>query len=358
MIRPKGTLVPIILAFLTAILGGHARAWAGGANILVLDCTNSKVPGDLTEKSSAAYLPAGSFDDSVFEADGTIAKEDFDGLLKSKLKKPKGSIRFFSRKNDEIDVYIVTSIPMKASARLLDSGAPPPILMVGGPLTFSSPPGAGKGTGVSQPVTLSILQSARFLLEEQKRPTSLESGRSEVVSSFFGVSFKALPGPAPEGKNVYYYHLEKYKLKSDSGTLKLSFQNQNGNLQSIATVMTGPSENWFLMAGGPVFSYNLENQSTGNAPGGLYVSLNWSIHDIYDPRPRWLIVSLLGINTTNPASDVGLAGIGMGFPKMSDFIPLSTLAVTGSLFYNLKQSQFEFVAMVDYDIGDIFQLFH
>ena len=40
----------------------------------------------------------------------------------------------------------------------------------------------GRPWPISQPVTLSILQTARFLLEERKRPTSLEAGHSEVVS--------------------------------------------------------------------------------------------------------------------------------------------------------------------------------
>ncbi len=360
ILRLDGTIQKLFLALLVICMGGMERLLAAPPQIMVLDCTNSKVPADLTSKSCVVYLPTHHFDGSAFEEDGTITKNNFNGLIKAGLKKSKGQIRFFSGKNDEIDVYVVTSIPVKTSAQMLDTSVPPPVLMVSGPLTLSLPAsqGTGKAIAVSQPVTLSILQTARFLLEERKRPTSLEAGHSEVVSNFLGVSFKALPASDIDGNDFYYYHLEKYKLKSDSGTLKLSFQNQNGDQQNIATVITGPPENWFLMAGGPLHTYALEENGSNGNPAGLYIGLNWSIHDIYDPSPRWLIVNLLDVNTTNPTLGVGLVGLGVGFPKMNEFVPLSTLALTGSLFYNLDLSQFQFVIMVNYDLGDIFQFFH
>ncbi len=360
ILRLDGTIKRVFLVLQIMFVGGLKSLFAAPPQVMVLDCTNSMVPSDLTSKSSVVYLPNHHFDGSTFEEDGTISKVNFNNLLKTGLKKSKGQIRFFSRKNDEIDVYVVTSIPVKTTAQMLDSSVPPPVLMVSGPLTLAlpAPQGKEKAIAVSQPVTLSILQTARFLLEERKRPTSLEAGHSEVVSNFLGVSFKAIPASDIDGNDFYYYHLEKYKLKSDSGTLKLSFQNQNGDQQNITTVITGPSENWFLMAGGPIHSYTFGPNDFDNNPAGLYLSLNWSIHDIYDPSPRWLIVNLLDINTTNPTQAIGLVGLGVGFPKMNEFVPLSTLALTGSLFYNLDFSQFQFVLMINYDLGDIFQIFH
>ena len=216
-------------------------------------------------------------------------------------------------------------------------------------------------TTASQPITLSILRTARFLLQEQQRATSLQSGGVATASSVFGVTFKEpapLLGPVerPPAEKGYYYYRQKYKLKFENSTLALSFEDQNGNQENVATIITGSPENWFLTAGGPLYAYNPHSNSPGGNPTGLYVGLNWTPNDIYDPDLRLLIVNIMDVNTTNPASAVGLIGLGMGFPKIASFIPLSTLSVTETLAYNMSLSQFQLLTMVTYDVTDVLQL--
>jgi len=167
-----------------------------------------------------------------------------------------------------------------------------------------------------------------------------------------------VPGSSLEGPpngTVYYYYRQSYRLKFENSTLLLSFEDQNGNQQNVATVIAGPPENWFLTAGGPVFALDLRTNASGVNPTGLYVGLNWTPNDIFDPEGRFLIVNLLDVDTTNPASAIGLVGLGMGFPMMSDFIPLSTLSVTETLAYNLGLSRFQLLTMVTYDVTDVLQ---
>jgi hypothetical protein len=194
-----------------------------------------------------------------------------------------------------------------------------------------------------------------------QRPAALESGGIPKTSSLFGVTFKEAvlptpnPGEKPIGEKVYYYYRQKYKLKYEHSLLTLSFEDQNGNQQNVETVMTGVSENWFLMAGGPLAAFNFDTNDFGNNPGGLYLGLNWTPNDIFDPEPRLLIVNLLDVDTTNPAAAIGLVGLGMGFPKMDSFIPLSTLTVTETLVYNLGLSKFQLLTMFNYDVTDLLQ---
>jgi hypothetical protein len=61
------------------------------------------------------------------------------------------------------------------------------------------------------------------------------------------------------------------------------------------------------------------------------------------------------VNTSNPSSAIGLVGLGMGFPKMDSFIPLSTLSVTETLVYNLNSSNFQLLTMFNYDVTDLLQ---
>src|SRR5579859_4928157 len=175
---------PVIMACLVLLGAWKGTGWAEPDHVLVLDCTNSSVPSDLTSKSSTVFLPVNHFDDSAFGPRGEITQVDFNGLTRTALKKPKGSIRFFTHKNEEVEVYIVTSIPVETTEQQLESPVLPPVLLVSGPLTMNiayPEEGGHPKTAFSQPITISTLQTVRFLLEEQKRPTALESGHSETV---------------------------------------------------------------------------------------------------------------------------------------------------------------------------------
>lgn len=68
-----------------------------------------------------------------------------------------------------------------------------------------------------------------------------------------------------------------------------------------------------------------------------------------------MIVNLLDVNTTNPSAAIGLVGLGMGFPKMDSFIPLSTFSITETLVYNLSSSNFQLLTMFNYDATDLVQ---
>jgi len=357
--------IALRLSFACFVLGiGAPRPGrADVQNVLVLDCTNSLVASDLTSKSSTVYLSDQGFDPSKFSPGGEIAQADFTALTKNGLKKPKGTVRLKIKKNDEIDVYIVTSIRMDTldeAVALPDA----PLQWLSDPITFvaaHSSSASGPVTTVSQPIKLTILRTARFLLKEQQRPAALESGGIPKSSSLFGVTFKeaAIPKTLPAGKQsgerVYYFYREKYKMKYEHSLLTLSFEDQSGNQQNVETVMTGITENWFLMAGGPLAAFNFDTNDFGNNPSGLYVGLNWTPNDIFDPDMRFLIVNLLDVNTTNPSSAIGLVGLGMGFPKMNDFIPLSTLSITETLVYNLNLSKFQLLTMFNYDVTDLLQ---
>jgi len=360
----KRSTLGLCLACFVFLMGGSSPGFADDGNVIVLDCTNSKVATDLTSKFPIVYLSRETFDASKFSQKGEIYQADFDLLVQNGLKKPSDNIRFKIRKNDEVDVYIVTSIRMDTFEQAI-APATPSIQWLSDPITFvaSSPSRAsGPVTTASQPLTLSLLKTARFLLKEQQRRTSLESGGAPKASSVFGVAFKQAVLPKSELEEglslqkVYYYYRQKYKLKFESSTLNLSFEDQSGNQQQVATVISGPPENWFLMAGGPIYAYNFNTNSSSGNPAGLYVGLNWTPNDIYDPVPRFLIVNILDVNTSNPTSAIGLVGLGMGFPKTSGFIPLSTLSVTETLAYNLNLSQFQFLTMINYDLTDVLQL--
>jgi hypothetical protein len=346
------------------LAGGPSLGLAGDGNIVVLDCTSSGMASDLTSKFPGVYLSRRGFDASKFSEKGEITQADFEGLIRTGLKKPKGTIRFQIRKNDELDVYVVTSIRMDTFDQAIAPAAPP-LEWLSDPIIFvasNSSRHSGPVTTSSRPITLSILKTARFLLKEQQRPTSLESGRDAMASSLFGVTFKGAavptlaPGDKPPSEKVYYYYRQKYKLKFENSLVNLSFEDQSGNQENIATVMTGPSENWFLTAGGPLLSYNPPTDDFGGNPTGLYLGLNWTPNDLFNPNARFLIVNFLDVNTSNPSSAVGLVGLGMGFPKTSSFIPLSTLSVTEVLAYNLTLSKFQFLTMVNYDVTDVLQL--
>jgi hypothetical protein len=347
---------------LVVFIGTPVLSLADDGNILVLDCTKSGAPTDLTSQLPTVYLPRKNFDSSKFSGNGEIFKSDFSDLTRAGLKIPKVAIRFKIRKNDEVTVYIVTSMRMDTFEQSTATEIAP-LQWVTDPVNFVTSNfsrDSGPVTTMSQPITLSIVKTARFLLKEQQRPTSLESGRDAKASAVFGVTFEATRPPlGPEEKrpsgNVYYYYRQKYKLKFDNATVSLSFQDQNGNLEDVATIITGPSDNWFLTAGGPIFAYN-SGTDFGDNPTGLYVGLNWTPNDIFDPFARFLIVNFLDVNTTNPTSAIGLVGLGMGFPKTSHFIPLSTLSVTEVLAYNLTLSKFQFLTMINYDVTDILQL--
>jgi hypothetical protein len=352
------------LPFIFAIfLGAPVFSFADDGNIIVLDCTKSSMASELTSKFPTVYLSRESFDRSKFSDKGEISKNDFDGLVRTGLKIPKGTIRFKIGKNDEVDVYIVTSIRMDTFEQAIAPAALP-IQWASDPITFVTSPSSQKSgpvTTASQPITLSILRTARFLLQEQQRATSLQSGGAATASSVFGVTFKEpapLLGPVerPPSEKGYYYYRQKYKLKFENSTLALSFEDQNGNQENVATIITGSPENWFLTAGGPLYAYNPHSNSSGGNPTGLYVGLNWTPNDIYDPDLRLLIVNIMDVNTTNPASAVGLVGLGMGFPKIASFIPLSTLSVTETLAYNMNLSQFQLLTMITYDVTDVLQL--
>jgi hypothetical protein len=358
---PKPKSVLFLLGFVL-FMGMAAFGFAEDENILVLDCTNSRVAWDLTNKFPVVYLTKKNFDPAKFSDSGELSKTDFDLFVKTQLKAVKDNIRFKLRKADEMEVYIVTSIPMKLQETI--NPAAPDIQWVSDPVTFTSSNvsrPAGPVTTSSQPLTLSLLKTARFLIQEQQRPTALESGTGAMPSYVYGVVFKesapvselATPTPSP---TVYYYYRQRYKLKFESSVLKLSFEDQSGNQQNVATIISGASENFFLTAGGPLYAYDLNRNGSGVNPTGLYVGINWTPNDIYDPGPRYLIVNLLDFNTTNPALAIGLIGLGMGFPKMNGFIPLSTLSITETLAYNLNQSRFQLLTLVTYDVSDVLQL--
>ncbi|HEY5038506.1 MAG TPA: hypothetical protein VIJ93_05475, partial [bacterium] len=243
--------------------------------------------------------------------------------------------------------------------------APPPLVWLSDPITFvasNSSRASGPVTTASQPITFSILKTARFLLKEQQRPTSLESGRDAKASSVFGVAFKVAmssqPGlkDKPPSQKVYYYYRQKYKLKFENSIVSLSFEDQNGNQENVMSVITGPSDNWYFTAGSPILAYNSDTNDFNGNPTGLYLGLNWTPNDIFDPWARFIIVNFLDVNTSNPTSAIGLIGLGMGFPKTSHFIPLSTLSVTEVLTYNLTLSKFQFLTMINYDVTDVLQL--
>jgi len=341
-----------------------ALGFANDGTVMVLDCTTSDVASDLTSRFPVVYLSNKHFDASKFSEDGKISQTDFAALAKTGLKTSKGNIRFKVKKNDEIDVYIVTSIRMDTFEQAVAS-AVAPLQWISDPITFvasNSPIRSYPVTTASQPLTLSIMRTARFLLKEQQRPTSLESGRYENDSSVFGATFKvAAPRQlSPDEKapldKIYYYYLQKYKLKFDNSVLSLSFEDQSGNKENVATILTGASDNWFLTAGSPIIAYDAHTNDFSGNPTGLYLGLNWTPNDIFDPNARFLIVNFLDINTSNPTSAIGLVGLGMGFPKTSKFIPLSTLSVTEVLAYNLTLSKFQFLTMINYDVTDILQL--
>ncbi len=344
-------------------LGAAGLCSAENGNTIVLDCTNSCVASDLTGKLPTVYQGGANFDAAAFSGNGEIPRKDFETLARTGLKKPKGVVRFKITKGDIVDIYVVTSIRMDTSNQAV-ALPDAPLQWVSDPMTWvSSRPSrsSGPATTVSQPITLSILRTARFLLKEQQRPTALESGGIAKASSLFGVTFKEsklVPSPSgesPPAPTVYYYYLEKYKLKFENSVLTLSFEDQKANQLNVETLMTGKSENWFLMAGGPLAAYNLDSGTFGNNPLGLYVGLNWTPNDIFDPGMRLLIVNLLDVNTTNPASSIGLIGLGMGFPKMNEFIPLSTLSVTETLVYNMSSSNWQLLTMFNYDATDLLQ---
>jgi hypothetical protein len=342
-------------------MGMAALGFAEDDNTLVLDCTNSRAAWDLANKFPAVYLTNKNFDPAKFSDNGEMTKTDFDLFVKTQLKVAKDNIRFKLRKTDEIDVYIVTSIPIDLQETT--NPAAPDIQWVSDPIIFTGSNSSRPGrpvTAASQPLTLSILKTARFLIQEQQRPTALESGTAAMPSFVYGVAFKesapvtglATPTPSP---TVYYYYRQRYKLKFESSVLKLSFEDQSGNQQNVATVISGASENFFLSAGGSLYAYDVQPGGPGVNPNGLYLGINWTPNDIYDPGPRYLIVNLLDVNTTNPASAIGLIGLGAGFPKMNGFIPLSTLSITETLSYNLSLSRFQLLTLVTYDVTDVLQ---
>ncbi len=355
--------LPICLG-LVLLGGGFSPAFADDGNVIVLDCTSSETASDLTSKFPVLYLPREKFDASRFSDGGEISRADFEALTRTALKTPKGPIRFKIRKGDEMDVYFVTSIRMDTFEQAVAPVAAP-LQWVSDSITFvtsGAPRHSRPVTTESQPITLSILKTARFLLKEQQRPTSLESGDEAKASSVFGVTFKAATQPSrgpeekPASPEFYYYYRQKYKLKFENSILSLAFEDQSGNQENVATVISGDSENWFLMAGGPLYAYNFDPNKPGGNPSGLYLGLNWTPNDIFDPGPRYLIVNILDVNTTNPSSAIGLVGLGIGFPKISNFIPLSTLSVTETLVYNFNVSSFQLLTMVNYDVTDVLQL--
>lgn len=330
-----------------------------------MDCTQSTKASDLTSRFPTVYRSRDNFDPTMFSESGEIDKSDFESLAATCLKSPPGNIRFKIRKNEELDVYIVTSIRMETSEQAIAS-APPPVQWVSNAITIVEARSGRPNqpvTTISRPLTLSTLRTARFLLKEQQRPTSLESGDEAKASSVFGVTFKEAVIPEEETggataarREVYYYYRERYKLKFENSLLTLCFEDQNGNQQNVATVITGRSENWFLMAGGSVYANGPGLNDPGKNPTGIYLGLNWTPNDIFDPEPRFLIVNFLDLNTTNPSSAIGLVGLGMGFPKVSSFIPLSTLSVTETLSYNFDLSKFQLLTLLTYDVTDVLQL--
>jgi hypothetical protein len=359
----KRNSLGIPLLCFALFMGVPVLGFPDDGNIIVLDCTDSGAASDLTSKLPTVYLALKNFDPLKFSENGEITRTDFANLARTELRKAKETIRFKIKKNDEMDVYVVTSIRVDTLEQAIAPAAPAP-QWISGSITFvtsNAPRGSGPATTVSQPLTLSVLRTARFLLKEQQRPTSLESGDRAKVLSVSGVTFKEaapLLGPEerPPSPPVYYCYRQKYRLKFENSLLNLSFEDQNGNQQNVATVISGRSENWFLMAGGPLYAYNFDPDSSGGNPLGLYIGLNWTPNDIFDPGPRFLIVNILDINTSNPASAIGLVGLGMGFPKITSFIPLSTLSVTETLAYNLELAKFQLLTMVNYDVSDVLQL--
>lgn len=359
-------LMPIFILIISfALLAGCPDlGFAEDGNVIVLDCTSSNIAADLTSKFPVVYLSAKNFDPAKFSENGEISQADFGGLIRTGLKKPKGTIRFKVRKNDSVDVYIVTSIRMDTFEQAAAPAAPP-LQWVSDPIIFMNSiasRASGPVTTSSQPLTLSIMKTARFLLKEQQRPTSLESTRYANASSVFGVTFK-VPRTSESGQEeqspsdkIYYYYRQKYKMKFDNSVLNLSFEDQSGNQENVASVFTGASDNWFLTAGSPIVAFNRDSNDFGGNPTGLYLGLNWTPNDLFDPNARFLIVNFLDVNTTNPTTAIGLVGLGMGFPKTSKFIPLSTLSVTEVLAYNLTLSKFQFLTMINYDVTDILQL--
>ncbi len=284
---------------------------------------------------------------------GEIPQADFADLTRTAFKTPKETMRFKAGKNDEIEVYIVTSSPMDTFEQA-EASAVPQIQWVSDPITFvasNSPRYSGPVTTSSQPITLSIQKTARLLLKEQQRPTALESGNSPKASAIFGVVFRDASPPLgpeeqPPSQKVYYYYREKYKLKFNSGILNLSFEDQSANQLNVATAITGPSENWFLMAGGPVYAYNFDTKNFGDNPTGLYVGLNWTPNDIFDPDPRYPHREYPGHQHQQPRVRHRIGGVGDGVPENKQFHPLIDLI--GDRIHGL-QPEFVQVSTFDHD---------
>lgn len=177
---------------LGSVLFSPLVCYADDRNILVLDCTSSCMASELTSKFPVVYQADKAFDASRFSEKGEISQADFGTLTKNGLKPAKGTLRFKIRKDDLVDVYIVTSVQMDTLEQTA-AGAPPPAVWLSDPITFvTSNPirSSGPVTTASQPITFSVVRTARFLVREKQRPTSLESGRDEKASAVFGVTFK------------------------------------------------------------------------------------------------------------------------------------------------------------------------
>jgi hypothetical protein len=343
-------------------LGRPGTGLANESSVIVLDCTHAQTISDLTGKFPTVYLARRNFDPSKFDPSGEITQVDFEVLTRTALRLHQGTIRSKIAKNEELVVYIVTSVRMNAFEQDAAPANESP-QWLSDPIVFVAPNPGGRSkpvTTASRPITLSVVKTARFLLREEERPTALESGREEKASSVFGVTFKAatVHGPGLDGlsRKVHYFYRQKYRLKFKNGTINLSFEDQSGNRENVATILSGPPDHWFLTAGGPLLAYDPNTAVFGGNPTGLYVGLNWTVNDIFDPEPRFLIVNFLDVNTSNPASAFGLIGLGIGLPKTNGFIPFSTLSVTEILTYNFDLSKFQFLTMLNYDVTDILQL--
>src|SRR5580693_4855778 len=108
----RRTLSGLCFTWLALAAGVPLPGYASNIKVILLDCTQSGPVAGLTGKVPKVYLSRKSFDPTKFSDSGEITPVDFTGLIRTALAPPKETIRFKTRKNEEIQVYIVTSTRM------------------------------------------------------------------------------------------------------------------------------------------------------------------------------------------------------------------------------------------------------
>src|SRR5579859_1917132 len=132
----KTTTLGSCLLLCSVLFAGYPTlGFASDRSIIVLDCTNSAVASELTSKFPVVYLADKGFDPSGFSEKGEITSADLAVLTRMGLKTPKGTIRFEIKKNDTMDVFVVTSVRMDTFDQAIATAAPP-LQWVSDPIDF------------------------------------------------------------------------------------------------------------------------------------------------------------------------------------------------------------------------------